>query len=110
MISAIEEASHPINWLNHLSFHIPLAIVLLLSIVLVTVVCSMCLAIKFEFERKKYVAWKSQPSSGYSTPNLLDNQNYNRIEDIHTSSGFIIQWKLLDMIFWDRKASISITK
>ena len=67
--------------------HLPLAIILLLAIVLVTLISSICLAIKFEWERKKYVAWKSQPSSGYSTPNILDEtMTCNKIEDIHTSS------------------------
>jgi len=34
------------------------------------------------------VAWKSQPSSGYSTPNILDHERncFQPIEDIHTSS------------------------
>jgi uncharacterized membrane-anchored protein len=54
------------------SAHLPLAVVLLLSAILVSVLSSVCLAVKFEVERKKYVAWKSQPSSGYSTPNILD--------------------------------------
>ena len=49
---------------------------------------SICLAVRFEWERKKYVAWKSQPSSGYSTPNILDHERncFQPMEDIHTSS------------------------
>ena len=35
---------------------------------MVTVVSSICLMCQFEYRRKKRLAWKSLPSSGYSTP------------------------------------------
>ena len=48
----------------------------LVSCLLVSVACCLFLICQFEYNKKKYVAWKSQPSSGYSTPtDLLNDSN-----------------------------------
>ena len=39
-----------------------------MAFIIVTVVSGICLMCQFEYRRKKRLAWKSLPSSGYSTP------------------------------------------
>ena len=46
-------------------------VLVLVSCLLVSVACCLFLICQFEYNKKKYVAWKSQPSSGYSTPTDL---------------------------------------
>ena len=41
---------------------------------------------KFEWERKKFVTWKAQTSSGSSTPNIEKSNYFKFEEDVHTSS------------------------
>ncbi len=48
--------------------HFPFVVLFLLSLLLVLVLCCFFLLCQFEYRRKRYVAWKSQPSSGYTTP------------------------------------------
>jgi hypothetical protein len=75
----------------------------LVSCLLVSVACCLFLICQFEYNKKKYVAWKSQPSSGYSTPtDLLNNvtnpdqpksclngRTYIALEDIDTAVSSI---------------------
>lgn len=48
--------------------HITTIVIVALAFLFVSVVSSLCIMCQFEYRRKKYLAWKSVPSSGYSTP------------------------------------------
>ena len=61
------------GWLKFAYTHFPAVVLVLVSCLLVSVACCLFLICQFEYNKKKYVAWKSQPSSGYSTPTDLLN-------------------------------------
>ena len=63
------------GWAKLAYTHFPAVILVLVSCLLVSVACCLFLICQFEYNKKKYVSWKSQPSSGYSTPTdlLLNN-------------------------------------
>ena len=73
--------------MRHLSVHLPIAFIILLAFILVTAVSSVCLAAKFELDRKKFVQWKKQADSGFSTPDFPGKPDFDRIlDEAHTSS------------------------
>ena len=64
------------GWAKFAYTHFPAVVLVLVSCLLVSVACCLFLICQFEYNKKKYVAWKSQPSSGYSTPtDLLNDPN-----------------------------------
>ena len=64
------------GWARFAYTHFPAVVLVLVSCLLVSVACCLFLICQFEYNKKKYVAWKSQPSSGYSTPtDLLNDPN-----------------------------------
>ncbi len=40
---------------------------------------------RFELQRRKYVVWKNNPGSGFSTPNSVNRKSYLIQDDPHTS-------------------------
>lgn len=73
--------------LTRLCQNYPLVIIVFLAVLIVTILSAFCIMCQFEYRRKKYVAWKSQPSSGYSTPtpNMGDYVAIGDIETAHSS-------------------------
>ena len=73
--------------MHHLSVHLPMAFIILLAFILVSALSAICLAAKFELDRKKFVKWKKQTNSGFSTPDIPDKMGLDPIlDDVHTSS------------------------
>ncbi len=76
------------------------------SLVLVAGLCCCCLACQFEYRRKKYMAWKSQPSSGDSTPNRLGmtvEKTYIPLEDIDTVQSSLMEEELIPLVRKSRR-------
>jgi hypothetical protein len=57
-----------LHYMGNMYDHLPVVLVVSLAFLVVSVLCAFCIMCQFEYRRKKYLAWKSIPSSGYSTP------------------------------------------
>jgi hypothetical protein len=55
-------------WVANVAGQLSAVLLVAASLVLVAVACSCFLLCQFELRRQRYAAWKSAPSSGYSTP------------------------------------------
>lgn len=68
--------------------HLPTVAIIVLALLLVTVASCLCIMCQFEYRRKKYLVWKSVPSSTCSSPttNNVKNHVNTSTEDILLSS------------------------
>eukprot|EP00094_Tigriopus_californicus_P002139 TCALIF_02062-PA protein Name:"Similar to thbs1 Thrombospondin-1 (Xenopus laevis)" AED:0.16 eAED:0.09 QI:0/0.83/0.57/0.85/1/1/7/160/1139 len=76
------------TWFRLLFQHFPTLVLVLVSFLLVSIACCFCLICQIEYRKRKYVAWKSQASSGYSTPTHCA-KNYIALEDIETAASSV---------------------
>ena len=68
-------------------------IVVFLAFLTVSISSGICMICQFEYHRKKYQAWKSLPSSGYSTPTKQFSQ---KLGPVDTSTEDLISPTLRD--------------
>lgn len=76
------------TWFQLMFQHFPTMVLVLVSFLLVSIACCFCLICQIEYRKRKYVAWKSQASSGYSTPTHCA-KNYIALEDIETAASSV---------------------